>query len=96
MENLAHTISMELGATVIDRTGLTGRFDYTLKWVPDQGMSMMPKGPVGASEPDSGSTTPTGPSLVTALQEQLGLKLETKKEPVDVIVIDQITQPTPN
>jgi uncharacterized protein (TIGR03435 family) len=97
MDNLAHVIGMQLGATVVDKTGLTGHYDYTLKWVPDQGMPMMWKGPEGGPEPGRGaSTSPTGPSLVAALQEQLGLKLETKKEPVDVIVIDQINQPSPN
>ncbi len=97
MDTLAHAISMQLGATVVDKTGLTGHYDYTLKWVPEQGMPMMSKGPGGGPEPGGGApTSPTGPSLVTALQEQLGLKLETKKEPVDVIVIDQINQPSPN
>lgn len=97
MEGLAHTISMQLGATVVDKTGLTGHYDLALHWVPEQGMRMGPKGPEGGPEPGGGSSTsPTGPSLVTAIQEQLGLKLEAKKEPVDVIVIDQVSQPSPN
>ncbi|MFC5862908.1 TIGR03435 family protein [Acidicapsa dinghuensis] len=97
IENLAHALSLQLGATVIDKTGLTGKYDYKMTWVPEQGMPMMPHGPGEGSEPGGGATTrPTGPSLVAALQEQLGLKLESKKELVDVIVVDQINQPSPN
>jgi len=79
------------GRIVVDNTGLNGRFDFTLLWTPDPSM--------GAASPgvDSGlKSDSSAPPLFTALQEQLGLKLEMRKEPVDVIVIDSATPPSPN
>lgn len=67
------------GKTVVDQTGLTGRYNFTLTWTPES---------KGGDDP--------GPSLFTALQEQLGLKLEVRKLPVDVLVVDQVEQPTEN
>jgi bla regulator protein blaR1 len=94
MENLTHVLSPQVGRTILDKTGLTGSYDYTLNWTPD----FLP--PPGGAEggPPSGDPVPdsNGPSLFTALQEQLGLKLESQKGPVDVIVIDHIEQPSPN
>jgi uncharacterized protein (TIGR03435 family) len=72
------------GRMVIDRTGLTGEYDFTLQWTPEQ----MPN---GAPPPD-----PSWPSLFTALQEQLGLKLESTNGPVDTIVIDSVEMPSEN
>lgn len=66
------------GRPVVDRTGLTGRYDFTLTWSPD-------------AEPDSDA-----PSIFTALQEQLGLKLEPATGPVDVLVVDSVERPTPD
>ena len=76
---------------VIDKTGLTGNFDIDLVWTPDQ----MPSGPLppGANLP---AVDPNGPSIFTALQEQLGLKLESQTAPVDVLVIDRVERPTPD
>jgi uncharacterized protein (TIGR03435 family) len=72
---------------VLDRTGLDGRFDFTLAWAP-------PLPPPGA---DGGvPVTETGPSIFTALQEQLGLKLDSQRGPVRVLVIDRLERPTPN
>jgi uncharacterized protein (TIGR03435 family) len=79
------------GRIVIDETGLKERFDFTLKWPPDSTMGAAPPGPDSGAESDS-----SAPSLLTALREQLGLKLEIKKEPVDVIVIDSAELPTAN
>jgi uncharacterized protein (TIGR03435 family) len=94
MAELAGNLSAlpEVGGRIVtDKTGLKGRFDFTLKWTPDPTMGAMPPGP------DSGvKSDPSAPSLLTALQEQLGLKLEMAKEPVDVIVIDSAELPTPN
>jgi uncharacterized protein (TIGR03435 family) len=77
---------------VVDRTGLTGSFDLDLQWTPDQ----MPQGredrPPGA--PPLPAIDPNGPSIFTAVQEQLGLKLESTKGPVDVLVIDRVEHPT--
>lgn len=69
------------GRPVVDQTGLTGRFDFRLKWNREQTPS---------SDPNA------APGLFTAMQEQLGLKLEPVKAPVDVIVIDHIERPSAN
>jgi uncharacterized protein (TIGR03435 family) len=98
MESLAHAIEQQLGGTVVDKTGLTGRYDYTLKWSREGGAgSAVPFGPKSGA-PDGGESpaASTAPPLFTAIQEQLGLKLVSQKEPVEVVVIDQIQQPSPN
>lgn len=112
MSAIARMISGQLGSTVVDKTGLRGRYDFTLRFMPVNGMAGM-AGPMGlgGGQPGSGEAAPqpppsagddkaspdaTPPSLFTALQEQLGLKLKTQKEPMDVIVIDHIQQPSPN
>ncbi len=69
---------------VVDRTGLTGTFDIELQWTPDSLRSAAAA--VGGE----------GPSLFTALQEQLGLKLESTRGPVEYLVIDSAEQPTPD
>jgi len=90
------TVSRELGGQIVlDQTGLKGEYDFTLKWTPGAGLP--------ASSPDTGQDSgtaplpdPSGTSIFTALQEQLGLKLETKKAPVDVLVIAHVERPSPN
>jgi bla regulator protein blaR1 len=74
------------GKPVVDQTGLKGAFDFTLKWTPDQ----------LAAPPDAKDAGADGPSLFTAIREQLGLMLVPSKAPVEVIVIDHIEQPTEN
>ena len=89
LPQLANTLSPFVNRIVMDRTGLTGGFDVDLQWLPDlQGRGTPPAGaPAPAIDPDS-------PSIFTALQEQLGLKLESTKGPVNVLVIDHVEQPT--
>jgi uncharacterized protein (TIGR03435 family) len=97
VENLTHTLSGQLGRTVVDKTGLTGQYDFTLTWTPDQpapGMTHEGDAPPAANS-DAGDNS-AGPSLFTALEEQLGLKLESAKGPQEVIVIDHIEQPSAN
>ena len=107
MESLVQTVSRELGATVIDKTGLTDKYDYTLNFMPENGVSRglsflpppPPPSPGGAGAQSGGpesAPTDTPPSLLDALQEQLGLKLVQQKEPLDVIVVDHIEQPSAN
>lgn len=99
MVDMVRTLSMQLGSTVVDKTGLTGTYDFTLDWMPDDMSGPMFRPPADGGQPQGGNAPPpepAGPSLFTALQEQLGLKLQTQKGPVDVIVIDQIRQPSPN
>ena len=93
MAQLATTLSMRVGRTVVDRTGLTGSFDLDLSWTPDQ-MPQMPPGALPPGAPPLPPIDPNGPSLFTAVQEQLGLKLESTKGPVEVLVIDSVEHPT--
>ena len=80
------------GRIVIDRSGLTGTWEGTLTYAPD-GRGGLPGGPPpGAQLPVDSDA----PNLFTALQEQFGLKLESTKAPVDVLVIDSVQQPTPD
>ena len=96
-EFLAHALSNMVGRTVVNKTGLTGNYDYKLNWTRDEG-SMPRMGPAGGGPPPQGDAPvdPNGPTLFTALQEQLGLKLQSEKGKVDVIVIDHIDLPTEN
>jgi uncharacterized protein (TIGR03435 family) len=89
MPQLAANLSNHLQRFVVDRTGLAGRFDFNLGWTPDQL-------PAGAPPPGIPPVDPNGPPLVTALQEQLGLKVEAATGPVDVLVIDSVAHPTPD
>lgn len=98
LDNLVHLLSFQFHSPVTDKTGLTGMYDIDLKWTPDEMGNGMMRPPDG-SQPDAANPAPaatTGPSLFTALEEQLGLKLESHKEPGDVIVIDHIEQPSAN
>jgi bla regulator protein blaR1 len=92
MESLAHMLSRTLGSPVIDKTGLTGKYDYRLQFAPDDSVRASTPTPMGSAPPPETD----GPSIFTALQEQLGLKLVAQKQQVDVIVIDHMEQPTPN
>jgi uncharacterized protein (TIGR03435 family) len=80
---LAEQLGRSVGRVVVDKTGLDGRFDLTLKFVSDDAVS-------------AGTDAPSGPSVFTALQEQLGLKLEPEKGPVEILVIDHIELPSEN
>jgi uncharacterized protein (TIGR03435 family) len=94
MAMIVHMISLHLGSTVVDKTGLTGIYDYSLSFTPDESMKAgnLPPG----SNAGAPASEPEGPSIFTAVQEQLGLKLEAEKQPMDVIVIDHIEQPSAN
>jgi uncharacterized protein (TIGR03435 family) len=97
MSMLVIGLASMLGRHVVDRTGLNGRYDFTFDYVPEFGGAGM-KGPGGAGvkpEPASASE-PSGPSLFTALQEQLGLKLESTRGPVEIFVIERVERPTEN
>lgn len=83
---LSQELFRELGRDIIDKTEIKGRYDLTLNWTPD----------AGAVTDDATSTADFGPSLFTAVQEQLGLKLEPAKAPVQVLVIDHVEMPSAN
>jgi uncharacterized protein (TIGR03435 family) len=95
----ADLIGRQVGKPVFDKTGLAGKYDIELEFKPEQGVGVMRiagamPGHDGSS--DSSDATPA-PSIFNALQEQLGLKLESKKGPVETIVVDQVSKtPTEN
>jgi bla regulator protein blaR1 len=94
-EMLARVLSDQVGRTVVDKTGLTATYDYNLEWTPDNAAPAKPGADGGPPRNDNGSEA-VGPSIFTAVQEQLGLKLESTKGMVDVIVIDHIDLPSEN
>jgi len=86
ISQLADRLATILGRPVVDRTGLTGLYDIELTYTPDPSMAQqLPPGAPGSDVP--------GPSIFTAMQEQLGLKLEPSEAPVDVLVIDHVEKP---
>ena len=97
LDMLVSNLSRQVGRPVIDRTGLKGNYDFKLQWTPDPGQSGGPMGgppPPGVEAPPP--PDPNGPSIFTAVQEQLGLRLESQKGPVDLIVIDRVEKPSEN
>ena len=94
-EMLASTLARAVGRPVLDRTGLTGAYDFRLEWTPDVG-DLIGKGGPGEKAVEASAPDPSGPSIFTALQEQLGLKLESQKGPVVIIVIDRAEKPSAN
>ena len=81
---LAITLSRRVGRPVINRTGLAGEFQFELSWLQDMQAAAAP------------AAANAGPSLFTALQDQLGLKLESSRGPVEFLVIESVERPTPN
>lgn len=101
LANLASMLSSDLGAVVIDQTGLTERYDFDLKWTPGSEDANMAVGQGGDGMKTGLAPTPVdspvaGPSIFTALEQQLGLKLSAGKAPVEVLVIDHAQKPTGN
>jgi len=92
MAQFAPMFSRLLGRTVVDKTGLTGKFDISMEWTPDQ--AQIARLPPDAPKPPP--SDPAGPSIFTAMQEQLGLKLESQKRPVEMIVVDRAEKPSEN
>ena len=82
-----------LDKPVVDQTGLTDRFDFVLKWTPDDSQFAQLRG-AGVTAPTPTDDLKAPPGLYTAIQEQLGLKLEPVKAPYDVIVIDHVEKPS--
>jgi bla regulator protein BlaR1 len=83
---LADTLSSQLSRTVIDKTGVTGKYDIALKWMSDH----------ATMSATTNSDEAAAPPLFKALEEQLGLKLEATKGPVRTVVVDHIERPSPN
>lgn len=93
ISSLTGPLTMLVHRMVVDKTGLTGKYDIALKWSRDDS-----QGPAGqdAASAASAASANAGPSIITALQEQLGLRLESTKGPVDTIVVDHVEMPSEN
>jgi uncharacterized protein (TIGR03435 family) len=85
-------LSNVTGRTIVDKTGFTGTFDAKLEYLPEMAQNVKP---IGEGEPPA-AVENAAPSLFTALQERLGLKLESERGPVEILVIDRIERPTEN
>jgi uncharacterized protein (TIGR03435 family) len=92
MADLATAFSLLTGRTVVDKTGIAGVFPVHLTFVPDESMMQAPGSPGDAANPAADA----GPSLFTALQEQLGLRLQSGKGLVPLLVIDHVEKPSKN
>lgn len=84
MADFASALARHTGEPVTDRTAVQGKYTFTLEYTPDDLRN------------NASSDQPALPSLFTVIQEQLGLKLETAKAPVDIIVVDSAERPTEN
>ena len=82
MEQLATRLSRSIGQTVVDQTGIGGIFDFKMSWTQDDQFR----------EPGASAS----PAIFTALTEQLGLRLESQRAPVEILVIDGADRPTPD
>jgi len=92
---LANQLSNVLGRQVIDKTGLTGSYDFKLTWAPDENQGIrVPGDNPGAAPP--AAPADAGPSIFAAVQEQLGLKLESQKGPVEIFTIDHVEKASEN
>ena len=90
---LARVLSTTIGRPVLDQTGMTGKYQFRLEWTED---SAGIKGKGTEMDVAAGPADPSGQSIFSAIQQQLGLKLEPQKAPVDIIVIDRAEKPTAN
>jgi uncharacterized protein (TIGR03435 family) len=95
MPAVAKMLSTMMGREVIDKTGFTGRFALHLEFAMDDALVGLPNslGPDASGQPADPAARP---SIRTALQEQLGLRLQASTGPVDVLVIDHVDKPTEN
>jgi uncharacterized protein (TIGR03435 family) len=91
--NLINLLSRQLNRQVLDQTGLKGVYTFTLKFTSDTGLG---GGPLPPSPDSAGSADVGGTSIFTAIQDQLGLKLESTKTPVETYVIEHIEEPSEN
>jgi uncharacterized protein (TIGR03435 family) len=97
LDSLCDVLSRFLGRVVLDKTGLKAKYDFTLQWTPEEGQ----QGQLfkGAGAPPTDAAPPpeaNGPTVFAAVQEQLGLKLDSQKSAVEVLVIDHIEKPSEN
>jgi len=99
MSQLSQTLATLVGRKVIDKTDLPGNYGVKIEWTPQPGEMMMMRGMPPGGFGDKGAPPtpdPNGISIFTAIQEQLGLRLESSRGPVDVLVIDSAVKPAQN
>ena len=96
LSQLVFVLTGPLGCPVLDQTGLAGKYDFTLQYSPDQGSSPMSMRPEGGQQESAPAPDVSGPSLFTAVREQLGLRLIPATARVDGIVIDHVEKPSEN
>jgi uncharacterized protein (TIGR03435 family) len=96
MAGLVRLLSQQLGRIVLEKTRLMGNYDFTMRWTPDKSQLPMSKGTESNQQGTESTSSPesSGPSLFTAIQEQLGLKLESHTAPLVVLVIDHAEPPS--
>jgi uncharacterized protein (TIGR03435 family) len=90
MAMIANALSglSNMGRPIVDQTGLTGRHDFTLQWMPEENSAV----PGGAGTTEE----PAGPTFANAVEEQLGMKLESTRASIQILIIDHVEQPSPN
>ena len=88
----------QLGRHVVDKTELAGKYYFTLQWTPDVNQGGLLKGLDGGQQSAGNAASPdsSGPSLFTAIQEQLGLKLQPERDSVPILIIDHVETPSEN
>jgi bla regulator protein BlaR1 len=100
MTDLIRTLSNVLGRTVVDKTGFTTTFDFYLQFTADESLAGLPAAPPSPNSPNNSIRQAPSPGLYgtifAAIQEQLGLKLESAKGPVEVLIIDSVEKPSDN
>ena len=98
MAELARLLAVQLRSPVLDKTGLTGSYDFLLLWKPAAGQGPMLKAPEGGTQDSLNPPQPesSGPSIFTAIQEQLGLELKAQISPVQTLIIDHAEAPAEN
>jgi uncharacterized protein (TIGR03435 family) len=94
MSTFANLLSSQLNLPIVDKVGLKGIYNFELKWSPAPNEGNFTPNANNGFVPSPAD--PSGPTIFTALQEQLGLKLESSKGPVEVLVIDSVQKPTEN
>ncbi len=96
LSQLVSVLEQRVGRTIVDKTALAGNFDIVLEWTPDESQLAVLALLLPPDAPKPSPSDGAGPSIFTALQEQLGLKLESQKGPVEIFVIDRAEKPSEN
>jgi uncharacterized protein (TIGR03435 family) len=94
--SLLPPLTQQLERTVLDKTGLKGTYDITLLWTPEDGQAPMPNRAEGNRQGNGPAADSSGASIFTAIQEQLGLKLDSQKGQVEGLFIDHVEKPSEN